>query len=75
MHAMLDSYNSILEPPKEPSKEFAAYDGGVDLVKMGLAPSSDQTRKAVKKKEEVRFDAQQEVLAESAKAISEVRGR
>lgn len=67
----LDPYGELLQPPKEPSKEYATFDGGVDLARMGFAPTG-QTRKVVKRKEGVETASQQEGSADSASAVMEV---
>lgn len=55
----LDPYGDLLEPPKLPPKEYATFDGGVDLAKLGLA-SGGQTRKVIKKADGTEPSAQQE---------------
>lgn len=54
----LDPYGELLEPPKSPEKEYTSFDGGVDLVKMGLA-SPGQTRTTLKKKGKESADEQE----------------
>lgn len=64
----LDPYGELLEPPKEPSKEYAAFDGGVDLAKMGFAPGG-QTRKAVRRKDVTEASAGQDGAAEDSPGL------
>lgn len=45
-----DPYGELLEPPKEPSKEYAAFDGGVDLSRIGFSRGV-QTRKAIRRRD------------------------
>ncbi|CDJ30589.1 LOW QUALITY PROTEIN: uncharacterized protein EMH_0006870 [Eimeria mitis] len=61
----LDPYAALLEPPKVPAKEYATFDGGVDLVKMGLAAGA-QARKVIKKTDETEPSAPQEAGDASA---------
>ncbi|KAL8434524.1 hypothetical protein Efla_000040 [Eimeria flavescens] len=49
MHG-IDPYGELLQPPKEPSKEYASYDGGVDLARMGFAPEG-AARKAIRRRD------------------------
>ncbi|KAL8433568.1 hypothetical protein ACSSS7_003787 [Eimeria intestinalis] len=69
----IDPYGDLLEPPKEPSKEYAAYDGGVDLAKMGFA-SEAVAKKAIRRKEGVEGQDVQESSAGSATATLEASG-
>ncbi|KAL8453464.1 hypothetical protein Emag_001837 [Eimeria magna] len=69
MHG-IDPYGDLLEPPKEPSKEYAAYDGGVDLARMGFA-SEAVAKRAIRRKEGAEGQDVQEGSAGSAPATLE----
>lgn len=68
--AQLDPYGDLLEPPKEPSKEYTAFDGGVDLSRMGFT-SGIQVRKAIRKKDGAEAYGQQEAAEETSAGVAE----